>query len=128
MFFHNSMKRSFVCILLCRSSSFIVTLLQRTYIYTRTTESATKRQESRVKSSRPATIEAPCRTVTMLSMPKAEVDAHLKEAELVYCCTRSLRDGLRSGLIGSLQKHGYREKTVASWSRRSTLLLRSSST
>ncbi|KAK0272302.1 hypothetical protein LTR35_012885 [Friedmanniomyces endolithicus] len=43
-------------------------------------------------------------------MPKAEVDAHLKEADLVYCCTRSLCDGLRSGLIGSLQKHGYTEE------------------
>ncbi|KAK1064471.1 hypothetical protein LTR12_007074 [Friedmanniomyces endolithicus] len=43
-------------------------------------------------------------------MPKAEVDAHLKEAELIYCCTRSLRDGLRSGLEGSLQKHGYTEE------------------
>ncbi|KAK0367257.1 hypothetical protein LTR91_005211 [Friedmanniomyces endolithicus] len=43
-------------------------------------------------------------------MPKAVVDAHLKEAELIYCCTRSLRGGLRSGLIGSLQKHGYTEE------------------
>ncbi|KAK3635649.1 hypothetical protein LTR22_019076 [Elasticomyces elasticus] len=32
------------------------------------------------------------------------------EAATIYCSTRDLADGLRSGLIGSLQKYGYNEK------------------
>ncbi|KAK4948892.1 hypothetical protein LTR10_012265 [Elasticomyces elasticus] len=33
------------------------------------------------------------------------------EAATIYCSTRDLADGLRSGLIGSLQKYGYNEKS-----------------
>ncbi|KAK4900509.1 hypothetical protein LTR27_002225 [Elasticomyces elasticus] len=37
------------------------------------------------------------------ALPKAEADA-------VYCCTRTFRDGLQSGLVGSLQKYGYTDE------------------
>ncbi|KAK1064470.1 hypothetical protein LTR12_007075 [Friedmanniomyces endolithicus] len=33
----------------------------------------------------------------------------IEESELVYCCRRSFRDGLWSGLVGTLQKYGYTE-------------------
>ncbi|KAK3626617.1 hypothetical protein LTR56_019683 [Elasticomyces elasticus] len=37
------------------------------------------------------------------ALPKAEADA-------VYCCTRNFRDGLQSGLVGSLLKYGYTDE------------------
>ncbi|TKA78284.1 hypothetical protein B0A55_04746 [Friedmanniomyces simplex] len=38
----------------------------------------------------------------------------VEESKLVHCCTRSLRDGLWSGLLGTLQKYGYTELNRAS--------------
>ncbi|KAK5727741.1 hypothetical protein LTR17_012503 [Elasticomyces elasticus] len=48
------------------------------------------------------------------------------EAATIYCSTRDLADGLRSGLIGSLQKYGYNEKnrsTVVKASKAACTLL-----
>ncbi|KAK1072852.1 hypothetical protein LTR74_002367 [Friedmanniomyces endolithicus] len=50
-----------------------------------------------------------------------------EESKLIYCCTRNLRDGLWSGLVGTLQKYGYTEvnrmRVVAAFRDAATILI-----
>ncbi|KAK0257512.1 hypothetical protein B0A54_08861 [Friedmanniomyces endolithicus] len=51
----------------------------------------------------------------------------IEESKLIYCCTRNLRDGLWSGLVGTLQKYGYTEanrtRVVAAFKDAVTILI-----